>query len=107
MRVQPVFGDKVRNDSRRHEMRADGDMRIEFVNKFYQGPGVQPIEHQPHAIGFPRFIALLVPPAEKIRSRLHQTSIKLRIKVAEQLVGKMQGIAMNHVADSRIASKSL
>src|SRR5215469_8024476 len=107
MRIQPVFGDKVRNDSRRHEMRADGDMWIEFANKFYQRPGIQAIEHQPHTIGLPWFIALFVPPAEKVRSGLHQTCVQLRVKVAKELVREMQGVAVNHLADSGISSKSL
>src|SRR6516225_8870254 len=106
MRVQPVFGDKVRYDSRRHEMGADRDMRIDFVDKFYQRSGIQPIEHESHAIGFPWFIALFVPPAEKVGSSLYQTGIKLRIEIAEQLISKMQGIAVNHLAHPGIASES-
>src|ERR1700757_941928 len=107
MRIQPVFGDKVRNNSGRHKMRADGDMRIEFPNKFYQGPGIQAIEHQPHAIGLPWFIALFVPPAEKVWRGLYQTCVQLRVKVAEELVCEMQGVAVNHLAHSGISSKSL
>src|ERR1700746_1844383 len=102
MRIKPVFGDKVRDYSGRHKMRADGDMRIEFANEFNQGPGIQAIEHQPHAIGLPWFIALFVPPAEEVRSGLHQTRVQLRVKVAEELVREMQGVAVNHLSHSGI-----
>src|SRR6516164_2552818 len=81
--IQQILCYQMRNDAGRHEMGADRDMRIELTNELYQGTRVQTIEHEAHAVSFPRFIALLVPPSEEFRSVPDQARIKLRVKVAE------------------------
>ena len=57
---------QMRNDARRHEMRANGNVRIKIPDKFHQRTRIQAVDHVPHCIRAPRFIACLVPPPQKI-----------------------------------------
>ncbi len=77
MRLDLFSRDQVGNNTGRHEMGANHDMRFIFQDKFNQWLGIQMIQHVSHAVGAPRFITGLVPPAKKIGCGLHQFQIKL------------------------------
>src|SRR6516165_6443700 len=79
MSIQEILCYQMRNNASGHEMGADSNMRIELTNELYQGTRIQTIEHEAHAVGLPRLIALLVPPSEEFRSVLDQARIKLRV----------------------------
>src|ERR1700730_5929715 len=83
MSIQQLLRNQMGNDAGRHEMSANSDMRIKLPDKFYQWTRVQAIEHQPHAVRFPRLITLLVPPPEELRSVLNQARVELRIEIAK------------------------
>src|ERR1700730_7716904 len=105
--IQNSLCDQMRNNTGRHEMRADGDMRIEFADELHQRTGIQTVEHKAHAVGLPRFVALLVPPSEEFRSVLDQACVELRIKVSEQLVCEIERVTMHHLAHIRMLFKNL
>src|SRR5262249_40358571 len=105
--VQEILRNQVRNDAGRHEMRADGDMRIELANELYQRTGIQAVQHQAHSVGLPWFVALLIPPSQEFRSVLDKACIKLRIEIPEQLIGEIKRVAMHHLADFRMFFKDL
>jgi hypothetical protein len=102
VRVEEILRNQMRNDSGRHEVCANGDVRIELPDKLDEWTGIKAVEHETHPVGFPRFIALFVPPTEEIRRILNQASIKLRIEIPKQLVGKSQSVAVNNIADSGV-----
>ena len=44
MRFELLLFDEVRDDARGHEVRADGDVRIEFADELDELRGVEPVE---------------------------------------------------------------
>src|ERR1700730_11844899 len=102
MRIQQILRNQMRNDARRHEMGANGNVRIELTDKLHQRPGVQTVQHEPHSVGFPWFITLLVPPPEEVRGVLHQASVKLRVEIPKQLIRKAKRIRVQNFVYSRV-----
>ena len=94
------LGDEMGNDLGRHEVGANCDIRLQFGNQANKGPGIQPIEKKPHLVRFPWLITPLIPPPQQSGGILYQSQIKLRIKVAEQLIGERKGIHVHHLPDS-------
>jgi hypothetical protein len=72
LRLERALVDQVRNDPARHKVRADRDVRIEFLDELDQRLRVQPVELLPHRLPFPRLIGRAVDPAENRRGVLHQ-----------------------------------
>src|SRR5580704_17635782 len=107
MGVQEIFRDQVRDNSGRHEMRADGDMRFELAYELHQGAGIEAVQHEAHTVGLPRYIAFLVPPTEEFRSGLDQTCVELRIKIAKQFVREIKRVAMHDLPNIRMFFKHL
>jgi len=107
MGLQRTPVDEVRNDPARHEMRTDGDVRIEFLDELDQRLRVQAIELTPDLLSFPWLVRRPVDPPEERRRLLHQLGVELRVEVAEELVGVLQRILMHHLLDARVRCECL
>ena len=72
-------------------------MRVELPDEFDQGPSVQPIEHQTHAVRFPGFIALFIPPAEKFWRGLDEARIELGVEISKHLVSEIKRVTVHNL----------
>ena len=103
VRAQLFRFDQMRDDARRHEMRADGDVRIELPDELHQRPGVQPIDPQPHRVRFPRLVARAIGPAKKRRGGTDDGGVAPRVNVAKELVGKVQRVFVHDFRHAIVA----
>ena len=74
---------------------------------FTSGIDAEPVQPQPELVGLPRFIALLVHPAEQLRRGADQLDVELRVEIAEQLVRVDQRVLVLDGLDPRILRKGL
>src|SRR5678815_475655 len=107
MRREVLLPEQMRDDPGGHEMRADGDLRIEFANEFYERARVQPVELQSQIVAFPRLIAGFVNPAEHVRRTADELHIERRVKLAEDGGGEVERIRVLHRRDTFIARERL
>ena len=68
--------------------------------------GVEPVEHEAHAVGFPRLVGAVVDDAEDGRRPLHELDVELRVKIAEEPVGEAQRIDVAHFADAGLLAEN-
>src|ERR1700746_582376 len=97
MRVQQTLGYQMGDNAGRHEMGADRDVRVELPDEFDQGSSVQPVEHQAHAVRFPRFIALLIPPTEEFWCGLHKARIELGVEISKYLISEIKRVTVHNL----------
>ena len=62
-RIQLPVEDQPRHDARRHEVRAENDVRTELFDQVDQRQRLREIECQPAFVRDPRVVARLIPPA--------------------------------------------
>src|ERR1700730_10754788 len=97
MGIQQTLRYQMGNNAGGHEMGADRDVRVEVPDEFDQGPSVQPVEHQTHAVRFPGFIALFIPPAEEFRRGLHEARVELGVEISKHLVSEIKRVTVHNL----------
>lgn len=104
--VEFSLADEVGNDFRRKEMGADGDVGLELGDEAFERTGVEAIEHEPHAIGFPRLVGGIIDDAEDRRRSLNESDVELRIEIAEELIGKTECVDVAHFSHAGLLAKN-
>jgi len=99
--------DEIGDDFRGQEVGADRDIRLEPRDEALQRAGVEPVEHEPHAVRFPRLVAVAVDEAENGRRLLDELDVELRVEIAEKLVGEAQRIDVPDFTHARLLAKNL
>ncbi len=105
--IEFACADEVGNDFRRHEMGADGDVRIEFLNIAFQRAGAEAIQHQPHPVGAPWLVAGSVDPAEQGGGLDDQLIVEARIEIAKELIRVDERIDVPDLLYVRLLAKHL
>ncbi len=80
-------------------MGADGDVGLELGDEALERAGVEAVEHEAHAVGFPRLVGAVVDDAEDGGRFLDELDVELRVEVAEEPVGEAQGVDVADFAD--------
>src|SRR3974377_160585 len=97
MSIQQILRYQMGNNAGGHEFWADRVLRVDFADALDQGPGIQPVEHQTHAVRFPGFIALFVPPAEEFWRGLHEAGSELGAEISKHLISEIKRVTVHNL----------
>ena len=100
VRVEFLSRDEMRDDSGGHEVRADGDLRVEVADHFHERARVEAVELQAEVVAFPRLVARFVSPAEHVRRAADEFHVKRGVKFAEDRGGEIERVGVFHRGDS-------
>ena len=95
----------MRDDPGGHEVRADGDLRVEIADHFHERARVEAVELQAEVVAFPRLVARFVGPAEHVGRGADELHVKRGVEFAEDGGGEIEGVHMFHRADSRVGGE--
>ena len=98
--VEFALGDEVGDDFRGEEVGADGDVGLEFGDEALERAGVEAVEHEAHAVGFPRLVGGVVDDAEDGGRFLDELDVELGVEVAEEAVGEAERVDVADLADA-------
>ncbi len=107
LRLELLAAEKMRDHSRRHEVRADDVVGIEVADEIDERLGLRDVDEQPHVVGRPRVVGALIPPAEKLGHHRGEPLVEAGVELLVEDVRVVKGVIREHLTDHRMHAKGL
>ena len=96
-RIEFPVGNKPGDDTGRHEMRAENDIRFEFPHQIDERQSLGQIDQQAPLVGDPRVVARLIPPAQKLRQHGGEFFVEGGVKLLVEDICVIERIIREHL----------